>query len=115
MYNPIVNVSFSPFQDTTGSNVQTEVALDFYFKSLYKAIYIEKFVNFNNFNIKEFDYALHEMDVSWILPEKLLAFSNLDPVIDVATKRYQKIIEYFRKNNVTTIVRLNDPLYNCQM
>lgn len=89
--------------------------MDFYFKSLYKAVYIEKFINFNNFNINEFDFALHGMDISWILPDKFLAFSNLDPQVDVSTKRYQKIIDYFKKNNVTTIVRLNDPLYNPQM
>lgn len=55
------------------------------------------------------------MDISWILPEKFLAFSNLDPQVDVCTQRYQKIIDYFKKNNVTTIIRLNDPVYNPQM
>lgn len=76
---------------------------------------VEKFVNFNNFNIHEFDYTLDGMDISWMLPDKFLAFSNLEPQIDVATKRYQKIVDYFKKNNVTTIIRLNEAAYNSKM
>lgn len=105
----------SPFQDTTGSNCQSPIALDIFFKSLYKAMSVEKFINFNNFNINEFDYALHGLDISWILPDKLLAFSNLEPQIDVASKRYQKIVDYFKENNVTTIIRLNEAAYNSKM
>ena len=76
---------------------------------------MEKFINFNNFNINEFDFTLHGMDVSWILPEKFIAFSNVDPQLDMATRRYQKIVDYFKKSNVTTIVRLNESGYNPNM
>lgn len=89
--------------------------MDFYFKSLYKAVFVEKFLDMNNFNICEFDYTLHSMDISWIVPDKFLAFSNVDPVMDLNTKRFQRLVDYFKKNNVTTIIRLNEANYNPTM
>lgn len=55
------------------------------------------------------------MDVSWVVPDKFIAFSTVD-VRDVDFfLRVTKLVNYFHRNNVTTIVRLTKPLYDARM
>lgn len=55
------------------------------------------------------------MDVSWVVPEKFIAFSTVDVRDKEYYLRVTKIVNYFRQNNVTSIVRLTKPLYDSRM
>lgn len=62
-----------------------------------------RLVDFYDFDCRKY-YAFS--DLTWIVPDKLIAFRG--PV----EGRLQHYIEYFRKNNVKTVIRLNRANYD---
>lgn len=94
---------------------QAKIPLDAFYYGLKKAALDHNFFSVADFDIHEYDKILSGMDVSWVIPDKFIAFSTID-VKDVDFfLRVTKLINYFRKNNVTTIVRLTKPLYDATM
>lgn len=94
---------------------QARISLDAFFYGLKKATVDHHFFSVRDFNINEYDRILFGMDVSWVIPDKFIAFSTVD-VRDVDFfLRVTKLVNYFRKNNIKTIVRLTKPLYDPSM
>lgn len=84
---------------------------------------IEKAFKFGFFNFDDFNYLEYEHyeivesgDLNWILPNKFIAFCGPHLLSGTDAKGYthhapDKYFEYFEKNYVTTIVRLNYKFY----
>lgn len=85
------------------------------FYGLKKAAIDYRLFSTRNFSISEYDKILFGMDVSWVLPEKFIAFSTVDTQDSDFFIRVTKLVNYFRQNKITTIVRLTKPLYDAQM
>jgi len=80
---------------------------------VYKAMKY-RIVNFNDFNIQEYDNQ--SLDMTWIVPDKLVAFRG--PIENDNTAAgpdrnvlLQNFVKYFKENNVKTVIRLNDTEY----
>jgi len=81
-----------------------------YLSAVHKAVKY-RLVDFNDFSCqKYYEYS----DLTWIVPNKLIAFRG-----PVERRRFychsddlQRYVEYFRKNNVKTVIRLNCPEYD---
>ena len=77
-----------------------------------------KFIDLDNFNVNEYVHyeKVKNGDLNWIIPNKMLAFSG--PHHKTGFINHYPIFEpnfyfdYFRKRNVTTIVRLNEKRYD---
>ncbi|XP_029346846.1 dual specificity protein phosphatase CDC14AB-like [Acyrthosiphon pisum] len=80
---------------------------------VYKAMKY-RIVNFNDFNFQEYDNQC--LDMTWIVPDKLVAFRGPIECDNTAVGPgrnilLQNFIKYFRENNVKTVIRLNDTEY----
>lgn len=76
------------------------------------------FFNFDDFNYVEYEHyeIVESGDLNWIVPNKFIAFCGPHMMSGTDNKGYthhapDKYFEYFRQNNVTTIVRLNYKFY----
>jgi cell division cycle 14 len=76
------------------------------------------FFNFDDFNYLEYEHyeIVESGDLNWIVPNKFIAFCGPHLLSGTDNKGYthhapDKYFEYFSKNNVTTIVRLNYKFY----
>lgn len=76
------------------------------------------FFNFDDFNYLEYEHyeIVESGDFNWIVPNKFIAFCGPHLLSGTDNKGYthhapDKYFEYFSKNNVTTIVRLNYKFY----
>ncbi|KAF6777842.1 hypothetical protein AHF37_02456 [Paragonimus kellicotti] len=79
-----------------------------------------RFLDFANFNLDEYEHyeKVENGDLTWIVPNKFIAFCG--PHAQSKIENYYPLhapeayIPYFRKNNVTTIVRLNRKVYDAR-
>lgn len=77
-----------------------------------------KFLDFKTFNLREYNHydKVQNGDLNWIIPGKFMAFSgpHAEDFIEDGYIAHspEKYFDYFRKNNVTTIIRLNRKIYN---
>ncbi|KAA3678347.1 cell division cycle 14 [Paragonimus westermani] len=77
-----------------------------------------RFLDFTSFNLDEYEHyeKVENGDLTWIVPNKFIAFCG--PHAQSKIENYYPLhapeayIPYFRKNNVTTIVRLNRKVYD---
>lgn len=76
------------------------------------------FFNFDDFNYLEYEHyeIVESGDLNWIVPNKFIAFCGPHLLSGTDNKGYthhapDKYFEYFSKNNVTTIIRLNYKFY----
>lgn len=81
-----------------------------------------RFFNFKDFNFKEYEYYenVESGDLNWIVPNKFIAFCGPHQQAISDNKGYllhapDKYFDYFRSNNVTTIVRLNFKFYESSL
>ncbi|VVC29679.1 Protein-tyrosine phosphatase-like,Dual specificity/tyrosine protein phosphatase, N- [Cinara cedri] len=72
---------------------------------IYKAVKY-KFVDFNTFSCQEY---YRSRDLTWIVPDKFIAFRG--PIEKYPGQRndLQYYVKYFQNNNVRTVIRLNSP------
>ncbi|CAF0887483.1 unnamed protein product [Rotaria sp. Silwood1] len=123
-YKPLINGinaahPFLPFRDASlGSSSYNLTLLDT-IQGLYKAI-LHGFFDFENFDLDEYEYyeKVENGDLNWILPRKLLAFSGPHAKSKIENgyplHAPETYFTYFRKRNVTTIVRLNKKIYDAK-
>lgn len=76
------------------------------------------FFSFDDFNYLEYEHyeIVESGDLNWIVPNKFIAFCGPHMSSGTDTKGYthhapDKYFEYFQKNHVTTIIRLNYKFY----
>ncbi|XP_013111176.2 probable serine/threonine-protein kinase DDB_G0282963 [Stomoxys calcitrans] len=77
------------------------------------------FFNFEDFDAEEYEYyeRVENGDFNWIVPQKFIAFCGPHQKSKTLPNGYpchspETYFEYFRSNNVTTIIRLNAKVYH---
>ncbi|XP_037819531.1 putative uncharacterized protein DDB_G0293878 [Lucilia sericata] len=77
------------------------------------------FFNFEDFDAEEYEYyeRVENGDFNWIVPQKFIAFCGPHQKSKTLPNGYpchspETYFEYFRANNVTTIIRLNAKVYH---
>nr|CAD7602316.1 unnamed protein product [Timema genevievae] len=102
---------FRPFQDASLGHSMYTITLYQCIEGLFKALRYG-FFDFNDFDLD--DYERHEKiqhgDMTWIVPEKLIAFSG--PCSFYKPPKYY--VDYFLTNQVTAVVRLNKKCYEAR-
>ncbi|CAF1320383.1 unnamed protein product [Adineta ricciae] len=123
-YKPLVSGinavhSFLPFRDASlGSSSYNLTLLDT-LQGLYKAM-LHGFFDFENFDLEEYEHyeKVENGDLNWIVPRKILAFSGPHTKSKIENgyplHAPEAYFTYFRKRNVTTIVRLNKKIYDAK-
>ncbi|KAK3929941.1 Dual specificity protein phosphatase CDC14A, partial [Frankliniella fusca] len=77
-----------------------------------------QFFNFDDFDVKEYEYyeRVKNGDFNWIVPQKFIAFCGPHAKSKIEDGYFihapSAYFTYFKKNNVTTIIRLNKKLYD---
>ncbi|XP_063224215.1 dual specificity protein phosphatase CDC14AB-like [Bacillus rossius redtenbacheri] len=119
-YRPLIGSTsppFLPFRDASvGISVYHITLLDC-LHAVYKALNLG-FFNFEDFDVDEYEYyeRVENGDLNWILPQKFIAFCGPHAKSKIENGHPlhspESYFAYFRRNNVTTIVRLNKKIYD---
>lgn len=111
------NVPFLPFRDASFGTCTYNLTVLDCLQGLYKAI-INDFFNFDTFDVDEYEHyeKVENGDMNWIIPRKFLAFSGPHPTTRIENgyplHAPEAYFPYFRKHNVTTVIRLNKKIYD---
>ncbi|KAI0982474.1 hypothetical protein GJ496_000276 [Pomphorhynchus laevis] len=110
--------SFPLYRDASHDDSSRKLTLISVLRAIEIAV-VEKFFDYRTFNAEEIDYyeEVQNGDLNWIIPGKLLAFAGprytseekLDGTVHHTPAKY---FDYFHKNNVKAIVRLNRKAYD---
>lgn len=111
--------SLLSFRDVSGGPAACDMTLLDVFQGLQIALQ-GGFFDFKHFNEDEYLYyeRVENGDLNWIIPDKMLAFSGphaksrLDHGYPLHSPEHYH--DYFKRNNVTTIVRLNKKSYDAR-
>ncbi|CAD7934658.1 unnamed protein product [Amoebophrya sp. A120] len=118
-YRPFENIrpQFQPFRDATAGMCNYACTVLDCVKGLEYAMKINWF-NPETFNVQAYDYyeKVDNGDISWVIPEKFLAFSGPSGN-GIDTYGYpaftpEDYVPIFRNANVSTVVRLNKEQYD---
>ncbi|CAH8868855.1 unnamed protein product [Trichobilharzia szidati] len=113
------NRPFLPFRDASfGASTYHLTLLDCLF-AVSKAL-LNKFFDFETFDVEEYEHfeKVENGDLTWIIPNKFIAFcgphaqSKLENGYPLHCP--EAYVPYFRKMNVSTIIRLNKKLYDAR-
>lgn len=119
-YRPLICGNIPPyarFCDASYGQSPYKISLHDCLCAVYKA-HQAGFFNFDDFDADEYEYyeLVEYGDLNWILPEKFLAFSGPHEKSKIKNGYLyhapETYFNYFRQNNVTTIVRLNVKMYD---
>ena len=86
----------------------------------YSQALTHNFFDFTKFDVAEYQYyeKVENGDLNWILPNKFIAFCGPHAKSRVENGYHlhspESYFPYFRKHNVTTIVRLNKKIYEAR-
>ncbi|BES87319.1 Hypothetical protein NTJ_00124 [Nesidiocoris tenuis] len=110
---------YKPFNDANMGNIVGEntIRLHDCLSSINKAFYFN-LVNFADFDLSEYEHyeganPRSEGDLSWIVPQKLIAFAGPCGERN-GNWPVELYIGYFQDCNVFTVIRLNKSLYDCK-
>ncbi|XP_061182141.1 dual specificity protein phosphatase CDC14A-like isoform X6 [Saccostrea echinata] len=121
-YRPLVagsNPPFLPFRDASFGACSYNLTLLDCLHGLSKAL-ANGFFNFETFDVDEYEHyeKVENGDFNWIVPNKFLAFCGPHPKTKIENgyplHAPEAYFPYFRKHNVTTIVRLNKKIYDAR-
>ncbi|XP_068946627.1 dual specificity protein phosphatase CDC14A isoform X2 [Petaurus breviceps papuanus] len=113
------NPPYLPFRYTCFSNCSFRSLLVITFHSLAKGLQ-HGFFDFESFDVEEYEHyeRVENGDFNWIVPGKFLAFSGPHPKSKIENgyplHAPEAYFPYFKKNNVTTIIRLNKKIYEAK-
>lgn len=119
-YRPLVsgsNPPFLPFRDASNGPVTFHLTLLDCFQGIYKAL-LNGFLNFEEFDVDEYEHyeKVENGDFCWIVPNKFIAFCGPHPKSKIENgypfHAPEAYFAYFRKRNITDIVRLNKKMYD---
>ncbi|XP_014249384.1 dual specificity protein phosphatase CDC14A-like isoform X3 [Cimex lectularius] len=112
-----VEQPFIPFRDAScGVSVFPITLLDC-LQAVYKSHHLG-FFNFEDFDVEEYERyeKVENGDLNWIVPQKFIAFCGPHAFNKIENgyplHSPESYFNYFRKNNITTVVRLNNKKYN---
>ncbi|XP_058616157.1 dual specificity protein phosphatase CDC14AB isoform X4 [Onychostoma macrolepis] len=113
------NASYFPFRDASFGNCTYNLTVLDCLQGIRRALQ-HGFLNFETFDVNEYEHyeRVENGDLNWIVPGKLLAFSGPHPKSKIENgyplHAPEAYFPYFRKHNVTTIVRLNKKIYEAK-
>ncbi|XP_060797203.1 dual specificity protein phosphatase CDC14AB isoform X2 [Neoarius graeffei] len=113
------NASYLPFRDASFGNCTYNLTVLDCLHGIRKALQ-HGFLNFETFDVTEYEHyeRVENGDFNWIVPSKFLAFSGPHPKSKVENgyplHAPEAYFPYFRKHNITTIVRLNKKIYDAK-
>ncbi|XP_068175098.1 dual specificity protein phosphatase CDC14AB isoform X2 [Antennarius striatus] len=111
------NASYLPFRDASFGNCTFNLTVLDCLQGIRKALQ-HGFFDFETFDADEYEHyeRVENGDLNWIVPGKLVAFSGPHPKTKTENgyplHAPEAYFPYFRKHNVTTIVRLNKKIYD---
>ncbi|XP_018518155.1 dual specificity protein phosphatase CDC14AB isoform X2 [Lates calcarifer] len=111
------NASYLPFRDASFGNCSYNLTLLDCLQGIRKALQ-HGFFDFETFDVDEYEHyeRVENGDLNWIVPGKFLAFSGPHPKTKIENgyplHAPEAYFPYFRKHNVTTVVRLNKKIYD---
>ncbi|XP_033341407.2 cell division cycle protein 14 isoform X5 [Megalopta genalis] len=111
------NCPFTMFRDASMGTTCYEISLNECLSAIYKCHRLG-FFNFQDFLVKEYEYfeRVETGDLNWIVPGKFIAFCGpyAKSKIENGYPHHapESYFKYFRRNNVSTIIRLNKKIYD---
>nr|XP_032803026.1 dual specificity protein phosphatase CDC14A-like isoform X3 [Petromyzon marinus] len=121
-YRPLVagnTPPYLPFRDASFGPCSFNLTLVDCLQGVSKALQTG-FLDCTRFDLEEYEHYEHveNGDFNWIVPERFLAFSGPHPKSKVENgyplHSPESYIPYFRKNGVTTVIRLNKKIYDAR-
>ncbi|XP_070598899.1 dual specificity protein phosphatase CDC14B isoform X3 [Erythrolamprus reginae] len=113
------NVSYLPFRDAAFGTCSFHLTLLDCFHAITKALQYG-FLDFNTFDVNEYEHyeRAENGDFNWIIPQKIMAFSGPHSRSRIENgyphHAPEAYFPYFRRHNVTTVIRLNKKMYDCR-
>ncbi|XP_075471606.1 dual specificity protein phosphatase CDC14A [Ascaphus truei] len=111
--------SYLPFRDASFGNCTYNLTILDCLQGIRKALQ-HGFFHFDSFDVDEYEHyeRVENGDFNWIVPGKFLAFSGPHPKSKIENgyplHAPEAYFPYFRKHNVTTVVRLNKKIYDAK-
>ncbi|XP_034026453.1 dual specificity protein phosphatase CDC14B isoform X3 [Thalassophryne amazonica] len=120
-YNLLVsrNSTYIPFRDASFGTCMYNLNILDCLRAVHKAVQYG-WLDFSNFDVEEYEHyeRAENGDFNWIIPGKFLAFSGPHPKSKIENgyplHAPEAYIPYFRKHNITTIIRLNKKMYDAR-
>ncbi|XP_029985445.1 dual specificity protein phosphatase CDC14AB isoform X2 [Sphaeramia orbicularis] len=113
------NASYLPFRDASFGSCTYNLTVLECLQGIRKALQ-HGFFDFETFDVDEYEHyeRVENGDLNWIVPGKFLAFSGPHPKTKVENgyplHAPEAYFPYFRKHNVTAVVRLNKKIYDAK-
>ncbi|XP_041862705.1 dual specificity protein phosphatase CDC14AB isoform X2 [Melanotaenia boesemani] len=113
------NASYLPFRDAAFGNCTYNLTVLECLQGIRKALQ-HGYFDFETFDVDEYEHyeRVENGDLNWIVPGKFLAFSGPHPKTKIENgyplHAPEAYFPYFRKHNVTTIIRLNKKIYDAK-
>ncbi|GAB1288049.1 Dual specificity protein phosphatase CDC14A [Apodemus speciosus] len=113
------NPPYLPFRDASFGNCTYNLTVLDCLQGIRKGLQ-HGFFDFETFDADEYEHyeRVENGDFNWIVPGKFLAFSGPHPKSKIENgyplHAPEAYFPYFKKNNVTTIVRLNKKIYEAK-
>ncbi|CAL8251041.1 unnamed protein product [Boreogadus saida] len=113
------NSTYLPFRDASFGTCLYNLSILDCLHAIQKAVEFS-WLDFTNFDVEEYEHyeRAENGDFNWIIPGKFLAFSGPHPKSKIENgyplHAPEAYFPYFRKHNITTIVRLNKKMYDAR-
>jgi len=113
------NHAYLPFRDASFGTCMYNLNILDCLRAVHKALQFG-WLDFSNFDVEEYEHyeRAENGDFNWIIPGKFLAFSGPHPKSKIENgyplHAPEAYFPYFRKHNITTIVRLNKKMYDAR-
>ncbi|KAM6305771.1 dual specificity protein phosphatase CDC14A isoform 2-T2 [Aegotheles albertisi] len=113
------NPPYLPFRDASFGNCTYNLTILDCLQGVNKALQ-HGFFDFKTFDVDEYEHyeRVENGDFNWIVPGKFLAFSGPHPKSKLENgyplHAPEAYFPYFKKHNVTTIIRLNKKIYEAK-
>ncbi|MEE6459625.1 hypothetical protein FKM82_000676 [Ascaphus truei] len=113
------NINYLPFRDASFGTCNFHLTLLDCFHAVHKALQYD-FLDFSSFDMEEYQHyeRAENGDFNWIIPRKFLAFSGPHPKSKMENgyphHAPEAYFPYFRRHNISTIVRLNKKMYDAK-
>ncbi|NXG01885.1 CC14A phosphatase, partial [Sakesphorus luctuosus] len=113
------NPPYLPFRDASFGNCTYNLTILDCLQGVNKALQ-HGFFDFKTFDVDEYEHyeRVENGDFNWIIPGKLLAFSGPHPKSKLENgyplHAPEAYFPYFKKHNVTSVIRLNKKIYEAK-
>ncbi|XP_077456937.1 dual specificity protein phosphatase CDC14B isoform X2 [Stigmatopora argus] len=113
------NHTYIPFRDASFGTCMYKLNILDCLRAVHKALQYG-WLDFSNFDVEQYEHyeRVENGDFNWIIPGKFLAFSGPHPKSKIENgyplHAPEAYIPYFRKHNITSVIRLNKKMYDAR-